>query len=572
MASERNSPFLPGDGRTAHADTFARDHLPPRALWPAMDFATLPELAAYPARLNAAVELLDEAVARGWGARTVFHYGDARWSYADLKAKADAIARVLVEDMGIVPGNRVLLRGPNNPMMAAAWLAILKAGAISVATMPMLRARELTYMIEKARIDHCLCDLALADEVKRAAEQAPRLRHIAYFSPLGAGAAGAGLDAAIATKPSGFANIDTAADDMALIAFTSGTTGQPKGTMHFHRDILAMCDCFPRYVYTPGADDVYTGSPPLAFTFGLGAQLCFPMRFGAAIAYYPGPPSPERLLETIAKHKVTTLYTAPTMFRVLADMIATGKHEVASLKQCVSAGETLPLPVFEAFRKATGIPIIDGLGSTEMIHIFVSAAGDAIRPGATGKAIPGYEACIMDEDGKILAPPAEGLLAVRGPTGCRYLDNVERQKTYVRNGWNLPGDRYRQDADGYFWYVARADDMIISAGYNIGGPEVEAVLLDHPKVKDCAVIGAPDAERGRIVKAFVQLRDSADAGAATVKELQDYVKAQIAPFKYPRAIEFVAELPRTENGKVQRFKLRQMEEEKARARGIRITH
>ncbi len=563
-------PFLPGDGRTAHIDTFARDNLPPRELWPAMDYSPLPEIAAYPDRFNAAVELLDKAVARGWGARTAFHYGDARWSYADLKAKADAIARVLVEDMGIVPGNRVLLRGPNNPMMAAAWLAILKAGAVCVATMPLLRARELVYMIDKARIDHCLCDLALADEVKKAAEQAPRLTKIAYFSALGD--AGASLDQAMAKKPAGFANVDTAADDMALIAFTSGTTGQPKGTMHFHRDILAMCDCFPRYVYTPHADDVYTGSPPLAFTFGLGAQLCFPLRFGSSIVYYPGPPSPDRLLENIAKYKVTTLYTAPTMFRVLADMIATGKHDIASLKQCVSAGETLPLPVFEAFHKATGIKIIDGLGSTEMIHIFVSAAGDKIRPGATGKAIPGYEACIMDEDGKILAPPAEGLLAVRGPTGCRYLDNVERQKSYVKHGWNLPGDRYRQDADGFFRYVARADDMIISAGYNIGGPEVEAVLLDHPKVKECAVIGAPDQERGRIVKAFVMLRDPADASAATTKELQDFVKAQIAPFKYPRAIEFVAELPRTETGKVQRFKLRQMEEDKARALGVRITH
>jgi 2-aminobenzoate-CoA ligase len=570
MHDTMTKPFVPGDGRTAHKDTFARDNLPPKELWPAMDYSTLPELAAYPHRFNAAVELLDKGVERGWGDRIASYYGDAKWTYRDLKAKADAIARVLVEDMGLVPGNRVLLRGPNNPMMAAAWLAILKAGGICVATMPLLRARELSYMVEKARIDHCLCDVALADEVKRTVEMSPRLKQVKYFSALGTGGAGATLDEAIANKPAGFANVDTAADDMALIAFTSGTTGQPKGTMHFHRDILAMCDCFPRYVYKPSADDIYTGTPPMAFTFGLGAQLCFPLRFGAAIAYYPGPPSPERLLEIIQKHKVTTLYTAPTMFRILADLIGQKKFDISSLKQCVSAGETLPLPAFEAFYKASGIKIIDGLGSTEMIHIFVSAEGEMIRPGATGKAIPGYEACIMDESGKILPPPAEGLLATRGPTGCRYLDNIERQKGYVKNGWNLPGDRYRQDKDGYFWYVARADDMIISAGYNIGGPEVEAVLLDHPKVKECAVVGAPDAERGRIVKAFVVLRKPEDAGAACTKELQDYVKAQIAPFKYPRAIEFVADLPRTETGKVQRFKLRQAEEEKARAAGIRI--
>jgi 2-aminobenzoate-CoA ligase len=568
-------PYVPGDGRTAHTDTFARDNLPPKELWPAMDYSTLPELAAYPHRFNAAVELLDKGIERGWGDRIAFYYADAKWTYRDLKAKADAIARVLVEDMGLVPGNRVLLRGPNNPMMAAAWLAILKAGGICVATMPLLRARELSFMVEKARIDHCLCDLALADEAQKTQELSPRLKQVKYFSPLGTGGAGATLDDAMAKKPAGFANVDTAADDMALIAFTSGTTGQPKGTMHFHRDILAMCDCFPRYVYKPSQDDIYTGTPPLAFTFGLGAQLCFPLRFGAAVVYYPGPPSPERMLEIIQKYKVTTLYTAPTMFRVLADQIAQKKFDISSLRQCVSAGETLPLPVFEAFQKASGIKIIDGLGSTEMIHIFVSSEGDGIRPGATGKAIPGYEACIMDESGKILPAPAEGLLATRGPTGCRYLDNIERQIGYVKNGWNLPGDRYRQDADGYFWYVARADDMIVSAGYNIGGPEVEAVLLDHPKVKECAVVGAPDQERGRIVKAFVVLRnptdaDSGEAAAATAKELQDYVKAQIAPFKYPRSIEFVTDLPRTETGKVQRFKLRLQEEEKARAQGIEI--
>jgi 2-aminobenzoate-CoA ligase len=564
------TPFVPGDGRTAHADTFARDNLPPRALWPRLDFSALPELRAYPSRMNCAVELLDKAVTRGWGARTVFRYGEARWTYADLLKRADAIARVLVEDMGLVPGNRVLLRGPNNPMMAAAWLAIMKAGGVCVATMPLLRARELSYMVEKARIDHCLSDIQLAEETKKTIELSPRLKHVRYFSALGDQPAAADLDAALAGKPAGFANVDTAADDVALIAFTSGTTGQPKGTMHFHRDILAMCDCFPRYVYRPAADDVYLGSPPLAFTFGLGAQLCFPMRFGASIVYYPGPPSPEKLLDLVAKYRVTTLYTAPTMFRALADLIATGKWDVASLTQAVSAGETLPLPIFESFQKATGIKIIDGLGSTEMIHIFVSARADVIRPGATGKAIPGYEACIMDENGNILPPPAEGLLATRGPTGCRYLDNIERQKSYVKNGWNLPGDRYRQDADGYFWYVARADDMIVSAGYNIGGPEVEAVLLDHPKVKECAVIGAPDEERGRIVKAFVILRDPGHAGPETVKELQDWVKAQIAPFKYPRAVAFVADLPRTENGKIQRFKLRQAEDEAARARGVNV--
>ncbi len=562
---------IPG-GETAHTDTFARDGLPPKDLWPEFDFSGLPELAAYPDRMNAAVELLDKAVLDlGWADRPCIHYAGQIWTYADLKAKADAVARVLVGNMGLEPGNRVLLRGPNNPMMAACWMAVLKAGGIVVATMPLLRARELAYMAEKAEIRHFLCDIDLRAEGDDAMERAPILSKVKYFTALGdASDPAADLDTAIARKPACFDNVDTAADDVGLIAFTSGTTGQPKGTVHFHRDILAMCDCFPKHVYRPSPDDIYVGTPPLAFTFGLGAQLLFPMRTGASVVFYPGPPGPDRLLELIGEYRCTTLYTAPTMYRALADKISESGNAPATLQQCVSAGETLPLPTFEAFRAATGIRIIDGLGSTEMIHIFVSAEGDDIRPGATGTAIPGYEACIVDEAGNVLEPPCEGLLATRGPTGCKYLDNEERQRGYVVNGWNLPGDRYRQDGDGYFWYVARADDMIVSAGYNIGGPEVEDALLDHPKVKECAVVGVPDEQRGRIVKAFVILRDPAAADDATAEELQDFVKAEIAPYKYPRAIEFVSDLPRTETGKVQRFKLRRLEERKAREQGIRV--
>ncbi len=548
---------LPG-GETVHIDTFARDNLPPASEWAEMDYSTLPELDAYTDRMNAAVELLDLHIAEARGERTAILFGDLRWSYADLKDRADRIARVLVEDMGIVPGNRVLLRGPNNPMMAAAWLGIIKAGAVCVATMPLLRARELAYMVDKAEIRHALCDAALADELKGCQERAPRLETCLYFTATGDG--DADVDRLAKDKPAGFDNCDTAADDVALIAFTSGTTGPPKGTMHCHRDVLAMCDCFPRYIFKAKADDIYTGSPPLAFTFGLGAMLAFPLRYGAAVALVDKP-SPDALLETIQRHKCTALYTAPTMYRAILDKLADA--DISSLKKCVSAGEHRPLPTFEAWREATGIPIIDGLGSTEMIHIFVSAAVEDIRPGATGKAIPGYEACVVGDDGNILPPGEIGNLAVRGPTGCRYLDNPERQDAYVKNGWNLPGDVYSMDEDGYFWYQARADDMIISSGYNISGPEVESVLLDHEQVQDCAVVASPDPERGHVVKAFVVLRDASEANDATVKALQDFVKAEIAPYKYPRAVEFVDDLPRTETGKVQRFKLRKQEEERA---------
>jgi len=542
-------------------DTFVKDHLPPPDLWPQIDLSQPPEVAAYPERLNAAVELVDRAVdENGWGERVAIWYGDRHWTYADLKRTTDAVARTLVEDMGLEPGQRVLLRGPNNPGMAAMWLGVAKAGGVIVATMPLLRGRELAYMIDKMQIRMGLCDIDLADEALRAQELAPLMERLEFFSATGNEPERASFDKLMQAQPAGFDPVDTAAADVALVAFTSGTTGQPKGTVHFHRDIIAMCDCFPRYTYQGAPEDIYVGSPPLAFTFGLGAQLCFPLRMGSSVVYYPGPPTPDLLIEMIRKHNCTTLYTAPTMFRILADTIAAEGIELPSLSRCVSAGETLPLPTFTAFEEATGLKIIDGIGSTEMIHIFISAAGDEIRPGSTGKAIEGYQACIMDEDSTILDPPCEGLLAVKGPTGCKYFDNVERQKAYVRNGWNLPGDRYRQDEDGYFWYVARADDMIISSGYNIGGPEVEAVLLDHPSVAECAVIGAPHPERGSIVKAFVVPREGVERSDATVKELQDYVKAQIAPYKYPRAIEFRDDLPKTQTGKLQRFVLRQEEE------------
>jgi 2-aminobenzoate-CoA ligase len=536
--------------RSAHVDSFARDHLPPPDQWPRLSF-TLPEL-QYPKRLNAGVELLDRMVAGGFAERPVIWFGKQVWSYRDLLDKANRIAQVMTEEYGLKPGHRVLLRGANNPMMVACWFAVLKTGAIAVTTMPLLRAKELSYILDKAKISLALCDARLADEMKTAKDRVPACKDILYFYS----DASDGLEAKMAAKSGRFANCDTAVDDVALIAFTSGTTGPAKGTMHFHRDVMAICDCFPRSTLKPTKEDIFCGSPPLAFTFGLGGLVTFPMRFGASTALAEKAP-PDVLPQIIYDSKATVVFTAPTAYRLMAEQ-ADRKH-LATLKKGVSAGEHLPLPIFESWREATGIKLIDGLGATEMLHIFISSEGDNIRPGATGKAIPGYEACIVDDAGNRLPPGEIGKLAVRGPTGCRYLDDPERQKKYVQNGWNLTGDAYKMDADGYFWYQARADDMIISAGYNISGPEVEGVLLEHPKVRECAVIGAPDPERTMIVKAFVVLREKRDAGAQTVKELQDFVKNEIAPYKYPRAIEFVDALPRTETGKVQRFKLREQE-------------
>jgi len=535
---------------TAHADTFARDHLPPREQWPEFRF-DLPEL-RYPRRMNCAAVLLDDMVRAGHGGRVALRapFGPEVYecTYAQLQAQAGRLANLLVRRMGLVPGNRVLLRGPNNPMMAAAWLGVFKAGGVCVGTMPLLRAKELTEIVNKAQVTHALCDKRLEAELKLALPDCPTLKEIRYWYADGADS----IDSECCSLPARFENVDTLAEDVALIAFTSGTTGKPKGTVHFHRDVIAMCDCFPRSCLKPGPDDVFIGTPPLAFTFGLGGLLCFPLRFGASAALVEKL-APETLLESIDRFQATVLFTAPTMYRALAGLWK--NHDLRSLKKCVSAGEALPDATRRLFRQASGIEIIDGIGATEMIHIFISHAPERARAGATGYAIPGYEAAVLDENGGRCAPGQVGRLAVKGPTGCRYLAD-ERQKDYVRNGWNLTGDAYLMDADGYFHYQARTDDMIISAGYNIAGPEVEDALLTHPAVAECAVVGAPDEERGMIVKAFVVLKAGTNPDEGTKSELQEHVKRSIAPYKYPRSVEFIHSLPRTETGKLQRFKLR----------------
>jgi len=531
---------------TAHVDTFARDNLPPRSAWPEFVFE-LPEL-QYPGRLNCATELLDKPVTRGHGHRVALRTPDGECTYTQLFTQANRLANVLVREMGLKPGNRVLLRGPNNPMMAACWFAVMKAGGVCVATMPLLRAKELTEIIQKAEISHALCDKRLETELAAAASSCPTLRDIRFWFDDSPGS----LDELSLKQPLWFTNAATAAEDVALIAFTSGTTGKPKGTVHFHRDVVAMCDAFPRSILKTHKDDIYCGTPPLAFTFGLGGMLCFPLRYGASSVLVEKH-TPETLLETIQRFKATVCFTTPIMYRQMA-ALAKGAR-LQSLKKCVSAGEALPDATRQLFKEATGIEIIDGIGSTEMIHIFISHTPERVRRGATGYAIPGYRATVLDEQGAACKIGEVGRLAVKGPTGCRYLAD-ERQKNYVHDGWNITGDAYRVDAQGYFFYQARTDDMIISAGYNIAGPEVEGALLAHPAVAECGVIGAPDPERGTIVKAYVVLKPGSERGEGTVRELQEHVKKTIAPYKYPRAIEFVDTLPRTETGKLQRFKLR----------------
>ncbi|RQH02796.1 AMP-binding protein [Paraburkholderia dinghuensis] len=542
---------------TAHVDTFARDHLPPENQWPVL-LLDNPDV-TYPARLNCAAELLDRAIEAGHGDRPAI-WSDIdgtphATSYMELRALVDRSAHVLVEDMGLQPGNRVLLRGPNTLQMSVALLAALKAGLVVVPTMPLLRAKELKQFIDKAQIVAALCDVRLADELSRCTDPADEffcadLQQVRYFHD----DAPESLESLAAGKPAAFTACDTASDDVCLIAFTSGTTGTPKGCMHFHRDVLAMCDLFPRHVLKPTADDVFCGTPPLAFTFGLGGLLCFPLRVGASTVLVEKL-TPALLLQIVERYRATIMFTAPTFYRQMAPLVK--DHDISSLRKTVSAGEALPQATRDLWRDATGIEMIDGIGGTEMIHIFISSAGADVHAGSIGKAVPGYEVQALDDSLQPVAPGVTGHLAVRGPTGCRYLAD-ERQMKFVRSGWNLPGDAVSIDADGYVFYQARADDMIVSSGYNIAGPEVETVLLQHPAVAECGVIGAPDDLRGQAVKAFVVLRPGFTGDDAMVSELQKFVKNAVAAYKYPRIITFINALPRTETGKLKRAALRAM--------------
>jgi 2-aminobenzoate-CoA ligase len=537
---------------SAHLDTFCRDRLPPPDQWPEFRFA-LPEL-NYPDRLNCAAELLDAtAVSVGHG-RPCLSSPAGTWTYGQTIRQTNQLAQVLTEDFGLRPGNRVLLRGPNNPWLAAAWLAVIKAGGVAITTMALLRAREIATIVTLTEPSLAICDHRFAEDL---AAGAPALTTLHY-----GGEDPDDLTARCAAKDGTFTPVETAADDVAMLASTSGTTGQPKVAMHFHRDVLATADTFSKYLIRSRPDDVFTGTPPLGFTYGLGGLLLFPLRAGASTLLIERV-TPAELADAIAAHGVTVLSTAPTAYRA---MLAAGKAEaLKNLQRCVSAGEHLPKSVWEEFREATGLAIIDGIGSTEMLHVFIAAADRDIRPGSTGKAVPGYRATILDENGEEVPDGEPGRLAVQGPTGCRYLSD-ERQKNYVQHGWNITGDTYVRDADGYFWFQARSDDMIISSGYNIAGPEVEEALLGHPDVLEVAVIGAPDPGRGTVVQAYVVLREGAAADAAKVAELQEFTKSSIAPYKYPRVVEFVSELPKTISGKTQRYRLRQMAGEKLQAR------
>jgi len=528
---------------SAHSDTFCRDNLPPAGQWPELRF-DLPEL-HYPDRLNCAHALLDDTVARLGPGRPCLRTPTETWTYGDLLRRANQAARVLTEDFGLVPGNRVLLRGPNNPWLIASWFAVLKAGGVAVTTMALLRAREIAALADITRPNLAVCDHRFADDLAAALPGLPAV----YYG----GAGGRDLAARCEAKSGRFPGVATAADDVALLAPTSGTTGKPKATMHFHRDVLAIQDTFGKHVLAAGPGDVFAGTPPVGFTFGLGGLVVFPFSVGAS-ALLLERASPDELADAIAAHGVTALFTAPTMYRSL---LSTGKTEALNgLRRCVSAGEHLPVAVWDDFHAGTGIKIIDGIGCTELLHIFISAAGDSIRPGATGLAVPGYEAAVLGGDAKPVPDGEAGRLAVKGPTGCRYLAD-ERQRGYVVDGWNLTGDTYVRDGDGYYWYQARSDDMIITSGYSIAGPEVEQALLCHPDVLEAGVVGAPDARRGTIVKAYVVLRPGVAAGPGKVAELQAFTKQAIAPYKYPRAVEFVGALPRTATGKIQRYRLRQ---------------
>jgi 2-aminobenzoate-CoA ligase len=533
-------PLLP----STHTDTFARDNLPPESEWPVFSFG-LPRL-QWPDRFNCVEWLLDEALGQIDPGKPAILFRDEVWSYAELSEQTNRICHVLVEDLGIVPGNRVLLRGISSPTLFALWLAVIKVGAIAVCTMPLLRSRELREIAQKAQIRLAICQDELVGELEPLLGNSTLDRLVAY------GKQATELERLARGKSNRFAAVPTSQDDVCLLAFTSGTTGKPKATMHFHRDVAAMCETFAAHMLAANADAIFTGTPPIAFTFGLGAVLVFPLYFRAATAIAEAS-TPAALGEAIQRFRATHVFTSPTAYKALASRFE--EFDLSGMKVCVAAGEALSESISNLWHERSGIRIVDGIGGTEMMHIFMSAATDSIRPGSTGKPVPGYEVELFDDQLQPIQGPATGRLGVRGPTGCRYLSD-SRQHDFVKNGWNMTGDLYRRDTEGYYWYVSRADDMIVSGGYNIAGPEIEAALCEHPAVQECAVIGWPDGERGQIVKAFVVVKPGVQTGPELVQVLQEHVKRTLAPYKYPRAVQFVDSLPKTASGKLQRSALR----------------
>ena len=526
-----------------YEDNFAHDSLPNQKLQPDYVFTDLPQF-QHPEMLNCVEILLDNHIKEGKGNNPCLRTFETTWSYQQLFEKANQIAHVLVDDLGLKSGNRVLIRSANNPMMVACWFAVLKAGGIVVATMPLLRSKELTTIIDCAEISHAFCDASLKEEMQLI--KSDFLKEICFYG-------NSQLEILMHNKPKTFSNYHTKSDSVALIGFTSGTTGLPKMTAHYHKDILNICEAFPPYSLQPTSNDIFSGSPPLGFTFGLGGLVLFPMFYGAS-TFLIEKPSPDLLLQAIQEFKITICFTAPTAWRIITTKV--NEYDISSLRKCVSAGETLPIKVWEDWYNVTGLKIIDGIGATEMLHIFISSNEANLKPGATGKAITGYEAKIVDLNGNEIVTNEPGRLAVRGITGCKYLNRIDKQKEYVENGWNITGDIFKQDQDGYFWFVARGDDMIISSGYNIGAIEVESVLLTHEAILECAVVGLPDEERGMLVCAHIVLKEKNNASDDMKKHIQQWFKEVAAPYKYPRVINFIDNLPKTETGKIQRFKLK----------------
>ncbi len=541
---------------TGHVDTFVRDHLAPEKYWPEMDYGALPELAAYPPRMNAGVELIDRMAKGPQASRPAVHFGETLWTYADLLANANRIASLITGEFGFVPGMRVLLRFPNHPMLVAACLGVLKAGGIVIPAMTVLRERELVYVLEKAKVQYAICDVRLAGDLKNAGKKVDSLKKILCF---GDGSLG-GLESLMANSAESFGNADVSADDVALIGFTSGSTGTPKGTVHFHRDLIAAADTFPGHLFGIRPEDIVCGSPQIAFLYGFCAFITDTLRFGGS-AVLVERATPKTLLETIDRYKATICFSTPSGYKQMLGIA--GDYDLRSLRVCIAGGEPLALAVFNGWKEKTGVEIINGLGISELLHIFISAGGKDIRPGTIGKAVPGYRVRVVDDTMEDSPPGEVGQMIVKGPTGCRYLDDLDRQRNYVRDGWNMTGDLCRIDEEGYVSFEARTDDMINTGGYNVSGLEVEAVLLEHPWVRDCAVVGSPDSLRGEIVKAFVILSENEEPLDDTVRELQEFVKSQLAPYKYPRGVEFMEELPLTPTGKIQRGALRKLEKDRA---------
>ncbi len=534
---------------------------PPRELWPrfGLDF---PEAREWPAKLNIAEVLVDDNLKRG--DKPAILYEDRQIKYRELQLMINKFGNAL-KVLDVKPYDRVMLRLPNIPEFIVSSLAVQKLGAVSVPTFTLLKAKELSYIASDCEAKVLITTPSLLEDVEKAKGELKTIRHIvlADAKPSEVEAPYIAFDYLMDDfkEATGLEPVRVDQDEVTLLLYTSGTTGPPKGCIHTHRHYLAVADCYAKNVLQAREDDVWGGPPTMAFAYGHTGLICNPLRHGATTSLVgSGRFEPASMFQLIEKHGISVFYGVPTAYRTMVALKhERGKYDFSSLRVCVTAGEPCPPSLYYTIKEFFGCEVLEHMGCTELFNGFISTRFGQVKPGSMGLAVPGYDVRILGDDGNEVKTGEVGHLAVAGPIGIRYWKLPEKQAESVRNGWNHTGDMAYKDEEGFFWFASRSDDIIKTAAYRVSPHEVEEALIKHGAVAEAGVIGVPDLERGQIIKAFIVLKPDHKPSSRLEEELRVFVKDQIAPYKAPKEVEFVKELPKTETGKIRRAELKRKE-------------